>query len=75
MHAEKCPVCGGKGKVPDLYSSGYEATCHGCQGKGWVEITDAWDHVKPETSKCPWPVTYWETTGGRQREVFVGPVR
>lgn len=29
-HAEVCPVCQGKGKG--------EATCHGCGGKGWVEV-------------------------------------
>ncbi len=28
-----CPVCLGKGKID-------EETCHGCGGKGWVEVQD-----------------------------------
>ncbi len=41
--AVKCPICEGKGKVapegvgwsgsPDSYP-----LCHGCSGKGWVEV-------------------------------------
>jgi hypothetical protein len=34
MHAEKCPVCEGKGVVPPEEV----AICHGCGGKGWVEV-------------------------------------
>lgn len=30
-HAEKCPVCEGEGKHKDK-------TCHGCNGRGWVEV-------------------------------------
>lgn len=30
-HAEKCPVCEGKGKVE-------EKQCHGCSGLGWVTV-------------------------------------
>lgn len=33
-HAELCPVCKGTGKVN-------EKECHGCQGKGWIEIGDS----------------------------------
>jgi len=39
-----CPVCSGTGKVsesPNVNStsaSGNRRTCHGCDGKGWVEI-------------------------------------
>ena len=40
MHAEKCPVCFGRGKVS--YDSATEKlTCHGCDGKGWVVVPDA----------------------------------
>lgn len=41
-HAEKCPVCKGKGTVIDPDSYGKTAylpkRCHGCEGKGWVEV-------------------------------------
>ena len=37
MHAEKCPVCGGEGKVE---RDGKLVKCHGCNGKGWVEVSD-----------------------------------
>jgi len=30
-HAEICPVCKGTGKYE-------EKLCHGCGGKGWIEI-------------------------------------
>jgi len=45
-HAEKCPVCGGTGKVKDNnYGSktdGNDVECHGCGGKGWVEVSDSY---------------------------------
>jgi hypothetical protein len=34
MHAELCPVCKGNGKY-------YGLLCHGCGGKGWVEVNDS----------------------------------
>lgn len=49
MSAQLCPVCGGSGKVR-LFNGCLiaqdaahvkdeeEKTCHGCDGKGWVEI-------------------------------------
>lgn len=40
-HGARCPICEGNGKinkgsgwVPDM------KICHGCGGKGWVEISD-----------------------------------
>lgn len=53
-HAEKCPICLGKGKIA---YTGKEAVipwieqpnCYGCGGKGWVEIQDQ----QPEY--WPWP--------------------
>jgi len=32
-HAERCPVCCGSGKIKDN-------NCHGCLGKGWIEVSD-----------------------------------
>ena len=45
-HAEKCPVCGGSGRVPISEAYGGNTTipltdyCHGCDGKGWVAVED-----------------------------------
>lgn len=39
-HAEKCPVCGGTGKLKDNTSAS-EHTCHGCNGVGWVTVRDS----------------------------------
>lgn len=46
MKAEKCPVCNGTGKyVPpqDPYCTAVviEQPCHGCNGKGWVEVNES----------------------------------
>jgi len=41
MHAEKCPICEGSGKLPDLMDESCYKVCHGCDGKGWVEVNDA----------------------------------
>ena len=39
-----CPVCGGKGAIeesePYTTTSPYKRTCHGCGGRGWVEVGD-----------------------------------
>ena len=53
-HAELCPVCGGTGKVNG-------EKCHGCDGKGWVEVEGA----------CKQPGRPWQdwvtiNTGGDQ---------
>ena len=47
MHAEKCPICGGRGSIHEYGWQGKstacddkEHVCHGCNGKGWVEVTD-----------------------------------
>lgn len=54
-HAERCPVCGGSGKIkrephPDSTGSGYEESCYGCFGKGWVEVSDQYN---------PWGSPYY----------------
>lgn len=52
-HAEKCPVCNGKGKIDDK-------TCHGCGGTGWIVIQDApiyipsHDKYKGAETKTEW---------------------
>jgi DnaJ-class molecular chaperone len=43
MKAERCPVCYGTGKYTDPSDPMTTAvpgprTCHGCAGKGWVEV-------------------------------------
>ena len=42
--AVKCPVCDGEGKIlmSDVSSTagGWEKVCHGCGGRGWIEIGD-----------------------------------
>jgi len=35
-HAELCPVCTGKGTLPN--GTTVPTTCHGCLGKGWVTV-------------------------------------
>lgn len=55
MHAEKCPVCDGKGTLPDYsaYSTfTAEVMCHGCNGLGWVQVSDIYD-VYPVTPYVP----------------------
>lgn len=39
-HAEKCPVCEGKGKVKgDKYDTAEFIPCPGCNGRCWVEVS------------------------------------
>ena len=38
-YAEKCPVCGGKSYLDKWDDATFSrTTCHGCDGKGWVEV-------------------------------------
>ena len=63
MKAVKCPVCDGSGKVKDPdYDSDTTAgkqgnvTCHGCNGKGWVEVNEDYQFVpvNPYPYPKPW---------------------
>lgn len=46
-HAEICPVCKGSGRIG---SERHERRdCHGCGGKGWVEVGS-------DDSVVPWPI-------------------
>ena len=47
MHAERCPICYGEGtlryidgiELSGIHLNGEEEKqCHGCNGKGWVEV-------------------------------------
>lgn len=44
-HPEKCPVCLGEGVIIEILNGTLpctiKKTCHGCNGKGWVEVSDA----------------------------------
>jgi len=57
-HAEKCLVCGGRGKVPPEgpWGGGPDSypTCHGCQGRGWVTVEDT-----PRVCPAPLPIPIW----------------
>lgn len=66
MKAVLCPVCNGTGK----YNPGYlENTCHGCGGKGWVEVKDEpayypyYPYYVP-IPPCSWPGTITFTKEG-----------
>lgn len=47
MHAQRCPVCYGKGVIhDDAYPSMADTkTCHGCGGSGWVCVPDERPHI------------------------------
>lgn len=58
-HAELCPVCQGTGKITKKLKEAITAAdlckiCHGCGGKGWVEISDD-DNTQPQPAKNPPP--------------------
>ena len=63
-HAEKCPVCGGSGKVKAEFNApGGTAQegfldCHGCNGKGWVEVSDSATPFPCKPSWLSWPKFY-----------------
>ena len=59
MKADLCPVCKGSGKYTDppdpvSISVPMPRPCHGCNGKGWVEVSD---NSYPWYPSCPsvWP--------------------
>lgn len=54
MHAERCPVCGGRGELFTEFTRSFgnsfstttcEPTefCKACSGRGWVEVRDRED--------------------------------
>ena len=60
--AVQCPICNGAGKLKDpgknmdaTYAP--EKICHGCSGKGWVEVSEEFSQKSPQyiPSINPWP--------------------
>lgn len=52
MHAEICPVRGGNGKVwppgaPQVSAPILPMMCHGCGGRGWVEVAGGCPRLHP----------------------------
>jgi len=51
-HAQKCPICKGTGRMTyteyygppnttyDSFVTTINGSCRGCDGKGWVEVSD-----------------------------------
>jgi len=71
-HAEKCPICNGSGTVDKEYKKYLPCKpkpCHGCNGKGWIEVSDIYpafpSPVIPAPIPNPWPwhsdprITWW----------------
>lgn len=59
-HAEICPICLGEGKIrPEgIWSEDCKITCHGCGGKGWVEVGNSdsiWTQNDLHTDYLPIP--------------------
>lgn len=75
MKAVICPVCNGSGKYRATDSGGawVESTCHGCCGKGWVEVNESAQTVitYPAYPTYPFPGTIWPviTCGGTSTTV------
>jgi len=52
-HAQTCPICNGQGKIknPDhdkqATASPSMITCHGCGGRGWIEVADTYPPQGP----------------------------
>ena len=61
MHAERCPVCNGTGRVPSGFyyrvtgtwgSTGTQSeVCRSCGGRGYIEVHDELDHTTYEVPK------------------------
>ena len=62
IHAKQCPVCLTKGKV---MVENQEKICHGCGGRGWVEVgSDQLPYIpyipSPYPNTTPWvPLYNW----------------
>lgn len=61
MSAQVCPVCGGKGLVPNGFynissnistTSATPKTCRSCGGKGYIIVTPSLDHFIANTFNC-----------------------
>jgi len=68
-YAQRCPICNGTGKIADNTTAG-NRTCHGCYGRGWVEVGSAYPiypypvYSWPQpTTIPPWTITWGSTHG------------
>lgn len=63
-HAERCPVCGGSGKLRDdgKTTCPMPKTCHGCSGKGWITVQDSvYPHpIRPRREIEPIKSSDWQ---------------
>ncbi len=55
-HAEKCPVCDGRGTIPNNTNTtdASPKTCHGCDGRGWVTVNDGGQAPVPTDVPVPY---------------------
>lgn len=52
MHAERCVVCGGSGKIPFYNGTGVDArVCHACKTTGWIVVPDAGDAQRAQVAQ------------------------
>jgi hypothetical protein len=72
--AQICPVCGGKGQIEKhpgqtTTDASFGVTCHGCNGKGWVEVGGYEPYPQyPSMPYEPWQITYGTGLSG---ETFI----
>ena len=78
-HAETCPVCKGSGlvypekgrKIDDVTVA---QTCHGCNGKGWVEVGDTIPAFPSPVIPAPIPNSWpWQPDPYAPRWPWQGP--
>jgi len=62
-HAELCPVCSGSGKYK-------KKKCHGCGGKGWIEVGRDMDFSIPPYPR-PWPNPYDSPYDPRPKPIWI----
>lgn len=56
-----CPVCNGTGKVTKTTAGGtFEVDCHGCGGRGWVEVADGIYPMNPYPTYIPPVYPYYD---------------
>ncbi|MCK5608865.1 hypothetical protein KAR91_43735 [Candidatus Pacearchaeota archaeon] len=74
-HAEKCPVCDGIGRT-EFVEGGSGTTvrklqpCHGCGGKGWIEVSDPQRPIELR----PWDWPYPGCPHAHQRWIYSGEI-